>query len=156
LSISTKEELQFLLHRAWEIEKKFESLSAWKGFVSVGKTFRSTVLTLARESYTHRLNLENLLKTLNLEMPTNEISDGVFDFTGMLDMEVIQKIVENDEVVKDLYTKLVESTDPKIVSDLFGEKNADWLYQTLKRMIEDETRHISMVKKIAGRIERVQ
>lgn len=89
-------------------------------------------------------------------MPTNEISDGVFDFTGMLDMEVIQKIVENDEVVKDLYTKLVESTDPKIVSDLFGEKNADWLYQTLKRMIEDETRHISMVKKIAGRIERVQ
>jgi hypothetical protein len=156
LSISTKEELQFLLHRAWEIEKKFESLSAWKGFVSVGQTFRSTVLTLARESYTHRLNLENLLKTLNLEMPTNEMSDGVFDFSGMLDLEVIQKIVENDEVVKDLYTKLVESTDPKIVSDLSGEKNGDCLYQTLKRMIEDETRHISMVKKIAGRIERVQ
>jgi len=156
LSISTKEELQFLLHRAWEIEKKFESLSAWKGFVSVGQTFRSTVLTLARESYTHRLNLENLLKTLNLEMPTNEMSDGVFDFTGMLGMETIQKIVENDEIVKDLYTKLVENTDPKIVSDLCGEKNADCLYQTLQRLIEDETRHISMVKKIAGRIERIQ
>ncbi|MBN1784949.1 MAG: hypothetical protein JW815_04360 [Candidatus Bathyarchaeota archaeon] len=156
MSISTKEELQFLLHRAWEIEKKFESLSAWKGFVSVGQNFRSTVLTLARESYTHRLNLENLLKTLNLEMPTNEMSDGVFDFTGMLDIEAIQKIVENDEIVKDLYTKLVESTDPNIVSDLFGKKNADFLYQTLKRMIDDERRHISMVKKIAGRIERIQ
>ena len=156
MSISTKEELQFLLHRAWEIEKNFESLSAWKGFVSVGQTFRSTVLTLARESYTHRLNLENLLKTLNLEMPTNEIPNGVFDFTDMLDMEAMQKIVENDEMVKDLYTKIVESTDRKIVSDLFGEKNANCLYQILKRMIEDETRHISMVKKIAGRIERIQ
>ena len=117
MAISTKEELQFLLHRAWEIEKNFESLSAWKGFVSVGQTFRSTVLTLARESYTHRLNLENLLKTLNLEMPTNEIPNGVFDFTDMLDMEAIQKIVENDEMVKDLYTKIVESTDRKTVSD---------------------------------------
>ena len=89
-------------------------------------------------------------------MPTNEMPDGVFDFSGMLDMEAIQKIVENDEIVKDLYTKLVESIDPKIVSDLSGEKNADCLYQTLKRMIEDETRHISMVKKIAGRIERIE
>ena len=89
-------------------------------------------------------------------MPTNEIPNGVFDFTDMLDMEAIQKIVENDEMVKDLYTKIVESTDLKVVSDLFGEKNADCLHQTLKRMIEDETRHISMVKKIAGRIERIQ
>ncbi|PVX26981.1 MAG: hypothetical protein CW716_04620 [Candidatus Bathyarchaeum sp.] len=156
MSISTKEELQFLLHRAWEIEKKFESLSAWKGFVSVGQTFRSTVLTLARESYTHRLNLEKLLKSLNLEATTNEIPDGVFDFTGMLDSEAIQKIVENDEIVKDLYTKIVETTDPKVVSELSGGKNTDFFYQTLKRMIEDETRHISMVKKTAGRIERIQ
>ena len=122
----------------------------------MGQTYRSTVLTLARESYTHRLDLENLLKALKLEMPTNEMSDGVFDFTGMVDMEAIQKIVENDEIVKDLYTKIVESTDPKIVSDLSGEKNADCLYRTLKRLIEDETRHISMVKKIAGHIERIQ
>jgi hypothetical protein len=156
LSISTKEELQFLLHRAWEIEKKFESLSAWKGFVSIGQTYRSTVLTLARESYNHRLNLEKLLKTLNLEVSTNEIPEGVFDFTGMLDLEVIQKIVENDEIVRDLYTKIVESTDPKLVSDLSGEKNVDFFYQTLKRMIEDETRHISMVRKASGRIERIQ
>ena len=122
----------------------------------MGQTFRSTVLTLARDSYTHRLNLEKLLKSLNLDAPTSEIPDGVFDFAGMLDSEAIQKIVENDEIVKDLYTKIVESTDPKIVSDLSGEKNVDFFYETLKRMIEDETRHIGMVKKTAGRIERIQ
>ena len=104
----------------------------------------------------HRLNLERLLKTLNLEVPTNEIPDGVFDFTGMLDSEAIQKIVENDEMVKDLYTKIVESTDSNTVSDLSGEKNVVFFYQTLKRIIEDETRHIRMVRKASGRIERIQ
>ena len=156
LSISTKDELQFLLHRAWEIEKKFESLSAWKGFVSVGLGFRSMVLTLARESYAHRLDLEKLLKTLDLEMPTNEIPEGVFDFAGMLDSEVVQKIVENDETVRDLYTELVENTDPKLVLASSGQKNVDFFYQILKSMIEDETRHITMVRKISGRIDRIQ
>lgn len=94
----------------------------------MGQTFRSTVLTLARESYTHRLNLEKLLKTLNLEAPANEIPDAVFDFTGMLDSEVIQKIVKNDEMANDLYTKIVESTDPKLVSALSGGKNVDFFF----------------------------
>jgi len=156
LSISTKEELQFLLHRAWEIEKKFESLSAWKGFVSMGSTYRSTVLTLARESYVHRLNLEKLLKTLDLEAPTNEIPEGTFDFTGMLDLEMLQKTIEQDEIARDLYTKIVENTDPKIVSALSGGKDVEFFYQTLKQMVEDETRHISMVRKISGHIKRIQ
>jgi hypothetical protein len=137
-------------------EKKFESLSAWKGFVSIGKTYRQTVLTLARDSYLHRLNLEKLLKTLSLEVPTNLIPDGNFDFTGMLDLEALQKIVENDETVKDLYTKILENTDPAIVSALSGKKDVDFFHKTLEQIIEDETRHINMVKKIAGHIERVQ
>ena len=122
----------------------------------MGQTFRSTVLTLARESYIHRLNLEKLMKTLDLEAPTNEIPEEVFDFAGMLDSEVVQKIVENDEKVRDLYTTIVENTDPKIVSALSGEENVDFFYQTLKRIIEDETRHISMVRTISGRISRIQ
>ena len=111
---------------------------------------------MARESYNHRLNLEKLLDTLNLEAPTDEIPEGVFDFAGMLDLEAIQKIVENDEMARDLYKKILEDTDPKLVSVLSGEANVDFFYQTLKRMIEDETRHISIVKKTSGRIERVQ
>ena len=156
MSISTKEELQYLLHRAWEIEKKFESLSAWNGFVSLGQPFRSTVLTLARESYNHRLDLEKLLKTLNLEAPKTEIPEGVFDFAGILDLEAIQRIVENDEMVKDLYTKIVDCADPKLVAVLSGETKVEFFYQTLKRIIEDETRHISMVKNVSGRINRIQ
>ena len=156
MSISTKEELQFLIHRAWEIEKKFESLSAWKGFVSMGSTYRPTVLTLAGESYIHRLNLEKLLKTLDLEAPTDEIPDGTFDFTGMLDSEILQKIIEQDEIARDLYTKIVENTDPKVVSALLGGKDVEFFYETLKQMVKDETRHINMVRKIAGYIERIQ
>ena len=156
MAISTKEELQFLLHRGWEIEKKFESLSAWSGFVAVGSNYRMTVLTLAKDSHLHRLNLEKLLKTLDLEAPTNEIPEGTFDFTGMLDSEILQKTIEQDEIVRDLYTKIVENTDPKIVSALSGGKDVEFFYQTLKQMVEDETRHINMVRKIKGHIKRIQ
>jgi len=122
----------------------------------MGSTYRPTVLTLAGESYIHRLNLEKLLKTLDLEAPTDEIPDGTFDFTGMLDSEILQKIIEQDEIARDLYTKIVENTDPKVVSALLGGKDVEFFYETLKQMVKDETRHINMVRKIAGYIERIQ
>lgn len=155
MAISTKEDLQFLLHRGWEIEKNFESLTAWKSFVSVNSTHRMTVLTLVRDSHKHRLNLEKLLKTLGLEAPTKEIPEKIFDFTGMLDAEILQKTIEQDEIARDLYTKILEDTDPKLVSALSGRKTVDFFYQTLKDMVEDEKKHIKMVKKIAGHIERI-
>ena len=122
----------------------------------MGSTYRSTVLTLARESHVHRLNLEKLLKALGLEAPTNEIPEGVFDFAGMLDSEMLQKTIENDERARDLYTQILENTDPEVVSVLCYGKDSEVFYQTLKQMVEDETRHISMVRKITGHIERIQ
>jgi hypothetical protein len=153
--ISTKEELQFLLHRGWEIEKKFESLSAWKGFISVDSTCRMTVLTLARDSHKHRFNLEKLLKILGLKAPTSEIPEGTFDFAGMLDSEILRKTIEQDEIARDLYIKIVENVDPKVISNLSGGKGVEFFYQILKHMVEDETRHINMVRKIAGNITRI-
>ena len=155
MAISTKEELQFLLHRGWEIEKKFESLAAWKGFVSIDSSHRMVVLTLARESHKHRLSLEKLLKKLGLEAPTNEIPGGTFDFTGMLDAEILQKIIMQDEIARDLYTKILENIDPKFISILSDEKRIEFLRLTLRHIVEDETRHINMVRKIAGHIERI-
>jgi len=155
MSISTKEDLQFLLHRCLEIENKFESISAWEGFVSVTSDNRKTVLTLARDSHKHRLDLEKLLETLNLEALTNEIPDVTFDFQGMLDAEVFQKILEQDEVAADLYSEIVEKTDPKLVEALFGSKDVDFFYQTLRRIVEDEKRHVRLMNALAGAITRI-
>ena len=156
MAISTKEELQFLLHRGWEIEKNFESMSVWKGFVSVDSTYRKTVLTLARESLKHSFDLEKLIKTLNLESPTKEIPEETFDFEGMLDVEILQKIVRHDETAADLYTELAEKTDPKLVASLSGAKNVEFFYETLKQLAEDEKRHVNMVRSITGTITRIQ
>jgi rubrerythrin len=155
MSISTKEDLQFLLHRGLEIENKFESISAWEGFVSVTSDNRKTILTLVRDSNKHRLDLEKLLETLNLEALTSEIPDVAFDFQGMLDAEVFQKILEQDEVVADLYSEIVEKTDPKLVEALFGGKDVDFFYQTLRRIVKDEKRHVRMMNALAGAITRI-
>ncbi len=156
MTISSKEELQFLIHRAWEIEKKFESLSAWKSFVSMGSSNRLTVLTLARESHAHRLNLEKLLKILGLEMPTNEIPEVTFEFEGVLPSEMLSKIVEYDEMARDLYNHILENTNSQIISTLYRDKDNEFYYKVLKQMIEDETKHIRMVRKISSLIERIQ
>lgn len=156
MTISSKEELQFLIHRAWEIEKKFESLSAWKSFVSMGSSNRLTVLTLARESHAHRLNLEKLLKILGLEMPTNEIPEVTFEFESVLPSEMLSKIVEYDEMARDLYNHILENTNSQIISTLYRDKDNEFYYKVLKQMIEDETKHIRMVRKISSLIERIQ
>jgi len=155
MSISTKEELQFLLHRGLEIEKNFESLSAWKGFVFVESYHRKIVLVLARESNKHALDLEKMLKTLGLELPTSEFVQGIFDFEGMLDSEILHKIVRQDEIAADIYSELVEKTDPKLVRSLSGNEDTSFFYQSLKRIIEDEKRHVSMVKSLTGAIVRI-
>ena len=155
MSISTKEELQFLLHRGLEIEKKFESISAWEGFVTVDSDNRKTVLTLARDSHMHRLDLAKLLETLNLEAATNEIPDATFDFGGMLDAEILQKIIAQDEIAADLYTELAEKTDPKLVAALSGLKNVEFFYKTLEHIVEDEKKHMHMVKALTGNITRI-
>jgi len=156
MAISTKEELQFLLHRGWEIEKNFESLAAWKSFISVNSKNRTTVLTLVSDSHKHRLNIEKLLKTLGLEAPTSEIPEKVFDFTGMLDSEMLQETIKQDELARDLYTKIVEKTDPKLVSALSACEDAGFFYPTLRQMVDDEKKHINMVREIAGHVERIQ
>ena len=156
MTISSKDELQFLIHRAWEIEKKFESLSAWKSFVSMGSSNRLTVLTLARESHVHRLNLEKILKILGLDVPTNEIPEVTFEFEGMLPSEMLLKIVEYDEMARDLYNHILENTNSQIISTLCRGKANEFFYKVLKQMIEDETKHICMVRKISGLIERIQ
>jgi len=156
MTISTKEELQFLLHRALEIEKDFESMSVWKGFLSISSKYRSTVLTLARESHKHRLDLENLLKKLNFGSATDEIPDETFNFEGMLDVEILQKIVANDQTIADLYGELVKKTDPKLVANLSDTEEVDFFYDTLNRLVVDEKRHVKMVQAFTGIISRIQ
>ena len=155
MAISTKEELQFLLHRGWEIEKKFESLSVWKAFVAVGSAYRKTILTLGRDSQKHRLALEKLLKTLNIESPTNKMVEGNFDFSDKHDSETLQEIAKQDEIAKDLYSEIAEKTDPKLIVTLSGEKAVDLFYRTLKQLVNDEEKHVKMVKDLAGHLKRI-
>lgn len=153
--ISTKDELQYLLHRAWEIEKKFESLSAWKSYISTESKYRSTVLTLAKESYQHRLILEKMLKKLGLDSPVNEIPETYFDFNGLFYSEILEKTVQYDDMARELYVHILENTAPKVVSFLINGNDTTFFYEQLKQMIEDETRHIGMVRKTVSKIQRI-
>jgi rubrerythrin len=131
-------------------------LSIWKAFVTVGSAYRKTILTLARDSQNHRLKLEKLFKTLNLETPTNEMHESDFDFTGKCDAEILQEVVEQDEIAQDLYAELAENTDPKLVATLSSNEVVDLFFGTLTQMAKDEERHIKMAQNLAGCVKRIQ
>ena len=110
---------------------------------------------MATDSHKHRIDLEKMLEILGLEASTDEIPNVKFDFEGMFDDEILQKIVEQDKIIADLYRELVEKTDPKLVAVLSGGKNVELFYQTLNRLITDENRHVRMVQALSGRITRI-
>lgn len=153
--MSEKEQLKILLHRGWEIEKKFESLSSWKAFVTVGSNFRNTILTLILDEEKHRSDLEKLIKGLNLGAPAEEIGEVGFDFCGKCDAEILEEVAKQDEIARDLYSAIEEKTDPKLVTKLSGRKDTKFFYQKLNQMVEDEKRHIEMLRKLAPRIRRI-
>ena len=92
----------------------------------MGSSHRLTVLTLARESYAHRLNLEKILKILGLEVPTNEIPEVSFDFVGMLPAEMLLKIVEYDEMARELYNHILNNTNSQVFLTWCSGKDTDF------------------------------
>ena len=73
----------------------------------------------------------------------------------MLDIEILQKIIKNDETVLDLYCEIFEKTDPKLITYLSKEKNTDFFFNIFNKLIEDEKRHVNLVKSITGTITRI-
>ena len=144
-----------LLNRAWEIEKNFESLASWEAYIRVDSSYRKTLLPLLLDSEKHRVNLEKLMVELNFKTPTNE-RENIVNFKDKYDSEVLTEIVKQDEIARDLYTSIIETTDQKLFEELTRTNDATFVYQTLKQMVNDEKRHIEMVKKITGKMKRIK
>ena len=144
-----------LLNRAWEIEKNFESVASWKAYITVDSNYRKTLLPLLLDSEKHRVNLEKLMVELNFKTPTNE-KENLFNFKDKYDSEILTEIVKQDEIARDLYTSIIQKTDQKLLEELTRTNDATLFYQTLKQMVNDEKRHIELVKKITPKIKRIK
>jgi hypothetical protein len=151
----SKEELNMLLNRAWEIEKNFESLASWKAYITVDSNYRKTLITLLLDSEKHIVNLEKIMVELNFKIPTNE-REMIFNFLDKYDSEVLTEIVKQDEIARDLYITILEKTDQTLLEGLTRTKDTTFVYQTLKQMANDEKRHIEMVKKITPKMKRIK
>ena len=144
-----------LLNRAWEIEKNFESVASWKAYITVDSNYRKTLLPLLLDSEKHRVNLEKLMVELNFKTPTNE-KENLFTFKDKYDSEILAEIVKQDEIARDLYTSILEKTDQKLLEEILRTNDATFFYQTLKQMVNDEKRHIEIVKNITPKINRIK
>jgi hypothetical protein len=97
-----------------------------------------------------------MLKKLGLDAPTNEIPETSFAFNGLHNSEILDKTVEYDDMARELYIQFLEKTNPKVISFLIDGNDVAIFNAQLKQMIEDETRHIGMVKTMVSKIHRIQ
>ena len=151
----SKEDLQLLLERAWEIEKYFESLSSWKGYITVNSGYRKTLLPLLLDSEKHRIQLEQVMTALNFPIPTTT-SNMVFHFQDKYDSEVLTELAKQEELARDLYTSIVENTDPALINALTKTNDATVFYQPLHQIIKDEKRHLELLRKITPPLTRIK
>ena len=81
--------------------------------------------------------------------------EGNFDFSDKHDSETLQEIAKQDEIAKDLYSEIVEKTDPKLIAALSGEEVVELFFRTLKQLVKDEEKHVKMVEGLAGHVKRI-
>lgn len=96
-----------------------------------------------------------MLRKLGLAAPTTEIGDSQFDFDGMMNEEILQKIRAHDEMIAALYAEILEKTNTKLVATLSNDDDINFFINTLKSLIQDEKRHVNLINAVAGNIIRI-
>jgi hypothetical protein len=83
---------------------------------------------------------------LNFKIPRND-REMISNFKDKYDGEILTEIAKQEEIARDLYTRILEKTDYKLFEGLTRTEDATFFYQILKQMVNDEKRHIEMMKK---------
>ena len=161
-TINTYEILKSLLAKAFWVESQMEHTSEWLGYLEVEEHAAKDVLfQISNESVQHKtkvlevinnfknFNVDETIKELNLETPN-------INFTGKLDLEIFQSLIKTEQFALDIYTKILDATDPELINEIWTGDNPDDFFSTFTWLVEQEKEHIRLLDPFSyGHIERI-
>jgi hypothetical protein len=153
----SKNELSAFLRKGLEIERGFESMVQWEGYVQAkSDVFRSTLFTMISESEYHATLVESMLSRLGAA-PTDQynLRHQVFDFSMREEQEVMREIAKSEKLALDTYMNILNSI-PREETNWLNEEDKLFMIDSLKRLVEDETRHCELASSCIGKIERIR
>jgi len=159
-AIMLGDDLAGFLHKALEIERAFETVAGWEGYVSVKKKeFRNVLFQLVSDSNGHVRTVESLLKMVHTsnDYGALPLQSRVFDFAGKNDLEVMNEISRIENIMFDMYSDIREALqDSDIPKLLIDKENTAHFITALDSLIADEARHMSIVSKYVRNLDRLR
>ncbi len=143
-----------------EVERGFESVTQWEGYVSVKEEeFRSVLFQLVSDSDRHARTVESLLEMVRTEEDYRGVplQPRAPSFKGKDDVEVMTEIAGVETVMFELYTDIQEALSGSDLPRLLvNEDDAAAFVAALEGLIEDEARHKSIISKYVRKLDRLR
>jgi hypothetical protein len=159
-AIALGDELVGFLRKALEIERGFETVAEWEGYVSVKqKEFRNVLFQLVSDSGEHVRTVESLLKMVRTayDYVGLPLQPRVFNFRGKSEVEVMTEVSRIENIMFDMYSDIREALqDSDMAKLLIDEDDATEFMTALENLIEDEARHMSIISKYVRKLDRLR
>jgi hypothetical protein len=158
VQLRNKNELASLLRKALEIEEGFESMAQWEGYVQAKVDgFRNMMFMMISESEHHASMVTEMLERLGVtKTDAYGLRQQVFDFSLKEESEVTREIAHTEKLALDLYSNIRDSVERSDTSNWLSEEDRRFILDNLAILITDETRHLYMATKNAGKVERIR
>lgn len=153
-----KNELASFLKKGLEIERGFESMAQWEGYVQAkSDEFRDMLFTMISESEHHASMVTEMLTRIDVtKMDTYGLRQQVFDFSQKEESEVTRDIAKTEKLALDLYTNIRDSLESSDTSNWLSVEDKSYFIGNLNKLIADETRHLYMATKNVGKVVRIR
>ncbi|NYT11414.1 MAG: hypothetical protein GKC03_02545 [Methanomassiliicoccales archaeon] len=159
VAINSGDELADILNKALQIEMGFESTSIWEGYIEMKTTeMRDLLFTLSSESHEHTKLIEDILEMIKIESGRKSLplQDRNFHFSNMKDQEILNELLKYDRLALDIYNGIKEAIEESGSSTLLKEGHQDEFFSILDHLISDEKKHVALIERYVGNIERIR
>lgn len=146
MRIDSKEEFYSTLQDLYCTEDCFEGMHSWVGTVLSERKYKDILSELADDSSEHKKKLKELFSKMEGLEPKEEDIES-FDFEeGGDDEAILKTVLENDYSALYHYSLLKVTVDKELLTKMLDEEDVQDYYETLEYLIEEELRHIKMLR----------
>lgn len=160
IEITDIDELKSLLDRAYWIEGEFEQSFQWEAYSHIQEKHRDLIFKLSHDSQGHKSLLKKLINNIDgisIEDVENSKTGKEFQYRPRWeDSEVFGELLKYEFLAKDIYSRIKEHTSEKLIDDIWMGDNSEEFFKAMEYLIEEEQKHIDLVRPHAGSIQRIK
>lgn len=157
VKITSGDELVDMLKKAEQIEMGFEDSSIWEGYIEVDdQDIRNLIFTLSSASHDHTKMVQSMIDMVEAESgegsPPPEEGVQLQEHEGLGDHEPTPQV---RPLAYNLYVDIqraLEESDRAMIKE--GKKEEFRSY--LERLLRDEKKHIDLLSRYVGFIQRIR